>query len=121
MFKRKANQRAGIVDSQCLFEKHGVSSGKITVDHISYRESYKSILVSFLIVADSMQHSFTTSVTFTASEAELLDNAFGKIAQELDDWLLINKEFNSLKKKLDGKVVFEYQANVSCSPHVGLS
>ena len=93
---------------ECLFKKHNISSGNIKIANIFYWDKLKKICISFDITADGSTHRFSTSVLYTPSNDELLDNAFKNIESALDEWLSIKKQLVNLKNSLEGKVVFEF-------------
>lgn len=96
----------------CLFKKHGIQAGKILVESLSYWETTNVINVCFKIIADGMEHSFSTRVPYNGSETEnyLMDAAFNNIQAQLASWLSVSKSFKTLKTNLLGKVVFEWDA-----------
>lgn len=95
----------------CLFQKHAIKQGKITVNNIEYWDwmTLKTVYISFHITADMISHKFSTNVPFKSSQQEVLDTAFNKIYDELDKWLEIAKDFHQLKTTLQGQVVFNWE------------
>lgn len=92
----------------CLFQKHTITKGKIVVEDVKYWEPSNKVYISFEVSADTLQHRFSTSIPFNPSRQEVLDEAFDKVYEEMDKWLAIAKQFDTLKNSLHGKVVFEW-------------